>query len=288
MNRTPPEEVVFIAGSGRSGTSWLANVLNADQHYRYHFEPFHPKQVPEFAHFSWRQFVPVESTDPSYLTPIQRMILHGIDSPWANQFNHAPNSQSVLIKAIRANLLLPWLQRQLPWVKLILIVRHPIPVVLSQIELEWASNPTGILRQPGLREQFPGLTDAQLSVANDFDKHLLMWAVENSYPLSHLDVERFHLVFYERLVEQPDIEFGRLEYFLGHPLPETAREAWNRSSASSRLDSAVSTGADRIRSWLGSVNQPYLRMADEILSWFGLDKFYASGQPTPLKSNAGV
>lgn len=175
MNRTPPEEVVFIAGSGRSGTSWV------------------------------------------------------------NQFNHAPNSQSVLIKAIRANLLLPWLQRQLPWVKLILIVRHPIPVVLS-----------------------------------------------------HLDVERFHLVFYERLVEQPDIEFGRLEDFLGHPLPETAREAWNRSSASSRLDSAVGTGADRIRSWLGSVKQPYLRMADEILSWFGLNKFYASGQPTPLKSNAGV
>jgi hypothetical protein len=125
-----------------------------------------------------------------------------------------------------------------------------------------------------------------LSIQNDFQKHFLMWPVENNYPLTHLDVKRFHLVFYEHLVEQPDIELRRLGNFIGHPSPETAREAWNRPSALSRLDSAMNTGGDRVRSWMDSVDQPYLRMAEKTLSWFGLDESYISGQPTPFRTPA--
>ena len=35
---------VFLAGSGRSGTTWLSEIINHRRGYRYVFEPFNPSQ----------------------------------------------------------------------------------------------------------------------------------------------------------------------------------------------------------------------------------------------------
>src|SRR5262245_3197724 len=38
-------DAALVSGTRRSGTTWLADVINFDNHYRYMFEPFHPKEV---------------------------------------------------------------------------------------------------------------------------------------------------------------------------------------------------------------------------------------------------
>jgi len=35
--------LVFVAGTGRSGTTWLAQLLNANDQFRLIVEPFHPE-----------------------------------------------------------------------------------------------------------------------------------------------------------------------------------------------------------------------------------------------------
>src|SRR5579872_7287496 len=44
--RLGPQHAVLIAGSGRSGTTWLAQVVNHDHSYRYYHEPFGPAVSP--------------------------------------------------------------------------------------------------------------------------------------------------------------------------------------------------------------------------------------------------
>jgi len=39
-------DVVFVSGSGRSGTSWLANLCNYRNDFRYLFEPLNPAVLP--------------------------------------------------------------------------------------------------------------------------------------------------------------------------------------------------------------------------------------------------
>ena len=41
---------VFLAGSGRSGTTWLSEIINHRRGYRYVFEPFNPREVGLFGH----------------------------------------------------------------------------------------------------------------------------------------------------------------------------------------------------------------------------------------------
>ena len=42
---------VYLAGDGRSGTTWISEIINCDNRYRYMFEPFHPSFVPLASHF---------------------------------------------------------------------------------------------------------------------------------------------------------------------------------------------------------------------------------------------
>ena len=39
------KNVVFISGVGRSGTTWLTELINYNHRYRILFEPFHNKKV---------------------------------------------------------------------------------------------------------------------------------------------------------------------------------------------------------------------------------------------------
>ncbi len=38
-------QTVFVSGVGRSGTTWVANIINYANDYRFMFEPFHPQRV---------------------------------------------------------------------------------------------------------------------------------------------------------------------------------------------------------------------------------------------------
>ena len=51
LARGDPGKTVFLAGTGRSGTTWLAGLINHDQSYRDVFEPFHPGKVEALGGF---------------------------------------------------------------------------------------------------------------------------------------------------------------------------------------------------------------------------------------------
>ncbi len=48
---------ILVAGTGRSGTTWLADIISEQFKSRLMFEPFHPVLVPEYAEFNYFQYM---------------------------------------------------------------------------------------------------------------------------------------------------------------------------------------------------------------------------------------
>ena len=50
-------EVIWLIGDGRSGTTWVSDLINHDKKYREMFEPFHPKIVRDMNFIMPHQYI---------------------------------------------------------------------------------------------------------------------------------------------------------------------------------------------------------------------------------------
>src|SRR5438128_2407940 len=65
---------VYLAGDGRSGTTWVSEIINCDNRYRYMFEPFHPSFVPLAKHFRFFQYLRPQNEDEGFLRPARKIV----------------------------------------------------------------------------------------------------------------------------------------------------------------------------------------------------------------------
>ena len=101
------ENSILLASSGRSGSTWISEVLVENGKLRFLFEPLHPQWVKEFAEFPPRISLNPDQPEAKGSEAISNILNGKIDNPWVDQHNKFKNSQGRLIKCIRANLLLP-------------------------------------------------------------------------------------------------------------------------------------------------------------------------------------
>ena len=87
MVRPDANNVVFLAGSARSGTTWLSNLINFKNDYRYIFEPFWGEKVQMCRAFGTRQYLRSGTDDERYLGPARAIISGRVRNKWADQFN---------------------------------------------------------------------------------------------------------------------------------------------------------------------------------------------------------
>ena len=111
---------VFIAGSGRSGTTWLMELINRNNVYRVMFEPFHTKNNELLNNWNYRQYIRSNENNEKYLKPASRILKGRIRNPWVDQFNHKIFATKRIIKDIRANLFIHWLKINFPNIKITL------------------------------------------------------------------------------------------------------------------------------------------------------------------------
>lgn len=146
---------IFVAGTGRSGTTWLANILNFRNEFRYIFEPFDAGRVELWIGLSSIQYLQPDEIDNRYLHAATAIVSGRYRSRWTDAFNRRIISRRRLVKAIRANLLLRWLHANFPGIPIILLLRHPCAVVNSWLHLDWPpSIEETFLEQPRLVEDY--------------------------------------------------------------------------------------------------------------------------------------
>ena len=273
---------VFLAGSGRSGTTWLSEVINQGGSYRYVFEPFNPVRVSAFGHFKTKQYLRPGDVREEFLEPARLALTGGLRDPWTDRFNTRIVARRRLIKDIRANLLLAWMRANFPGMPIVLLLRHPCAVVTSRLALGWRDNLDETMEQRDLVEDFLLPMEGEIRAADDdFERHLFLWCIDNYVPLKQFGREGIHLAFYENLLAHPERELQSLFDYIGVDLDDYALGGLGRPSPLSRKDAPPPS----VDGWRANVDTRQARRAGEILNLFGLDRVYGEG-PMPDSSGA--
>jgi hypothetical protein len=275
---------VFVAGSGRRGTTWLSEIINHRSVYRYVFEPFNPAEVPLARGFGYRRYVRPGDHQPELLESARKVVRGEVRGAWTDRFHHRFIARERLIKDIRANLFLGWLSESFPEMPVVFVLRHPCAVALSRMRLGWRPRLEEFLEQPELVQDFIApVADEMRSLSTEspeFERHVFAWCIENYVPLTQLGPGRAHLVFYERLCQSPEPELRGLFRYLGTGPRDVPLEALGNPSRLSRTGSAVVSGGERAGGWRDDLSREQVRRATEILGYFGLDRIYGES-PLP-------
>ena len=262
---------VFLAGSGRSGTTWLSQIINHRRGYRYIFEPFNPREVGPFRHFRTKQYLRHEDRREEFLEPARLVLTGGLRDPWTDRFNGRIVARRRLIKDIRANLLLGWMSVNFPGMPIILLLRHPCAVVASRLDLGWKDNLSETMEQRELVDDFLLPMEAEIRAAQgDFERHLFLWCIDNYVPLRQFGPQEMHLTFYENLLAHPEVELRSLFASLGEDFDERVYARLGHPSPMSRKN----VPAPSVEGWRTRVSAHQLKRAKEILRLFGLDRLY--------------
>ena len=275
-------KTVFLAGTGRSGTTWLAGLINHDHRYRNVFEPFYPGKVEAFRGFKSKQYLRPDDRREEFLAPARRFLSGEARSRWTDR-GGAFLARRRLVKDVRANLLLCWMSENFPGMPIVLLLRHPGAVVSSRLALGWRDNLSETMDQEELVEDHLFPMEAEILAARDpFERHLFLWCIDNYVPLRQFQPGDLHLCFYENLLLNPEPELRRLFEFIGRDFDSRVLARVDRPSATSRRETS---GGRHVEGWGTGITDRNRRRALEILGLFGLDRVYGEGA-TPDPSGA--
>jgi len=273
---------IFLSGMGRSGTTWISDIINYDKTYRDVFEPFRPDHVKEAQKSPDYQYFKADDRDSDRIRDAETILSGQFRNRWADKSNENFETNRRIIKDIRTNLMLKWLINIRPDMRVILVVRHPLAVVNSWIKLGWDSKKDFdiIVSQERLLHDFPLVKDAlqHINPADDFETTLFIWCVLYYVPLKQFKDGEIFVLFYEDLVLNPEKEVEKIFSYIG--------EIYHNEDVMLRFNNASNTNwlnqdfqrhpQDLINSWRGSFNESHFERTANMLKLFELDELYDS------------
>ena len=272
---------VFLAGTARSGTTWVSEILNYRNEFRTIFEPFNPTKVPAMERFGIRRYLRPDEEDVELRDIADRVVSGRIHSNWTNRFNRRLFANRRLIKDVRANLMLKWLHNHFPCMPIILLLRHPCAVVHSYRKQGWYGALEPLLSQQRLVADFLSPHEQAIRRARTpLERAAYIWCIETMVPLKQFKPGEIHLVFYENVVVDGTNEIERLFSFIGNTYDPNIIAKVARPSPTSRRSGATSGARNPIESWRREIDSVEERRILEIVRSFGLDAIY-SGDPMP-------
>lgn len=266
---------IFIAGTGRSGTTWLENLVNCDQNFRIMFEPFNNIYVKHLRNWHHRQYIRPQEENVVFKKDAEKILSGDIRNQWIDRYNKKRIVSHRLVKDIRAHLSLKWIHTNFPQIPIVYLLRHPCAIAKSKLEQNWQTDLSVFLRQDNLIDDYlyPFLSDIS-SAKTDFEKHIFLWCIENYVPLKQFKDKEMLIVFYEDICNKPITEVNRISKYLKIDFKGDIREAISRPSELSQKTSAVVQGGSLLSSWRRSISQEQIKDAVDICKLFGLNAIY--------------
>jgi len=278
---------ILVAGTARSGTTWLGDLIATQIPSRILFEPFNPDLVSDYRRFRYFQYMRPGTENSEFHAFAQKVFTGEIRNRWIDSQNERIISRFRLVKEIRANLALKWLHDNFPEIPILFIMRHPCAVVLSRMELGWATDHDiePFLSQPQLMEDFLGpYSDLIRSARSSEEKHAVIWSVSNLVPLKQFSSEELRVVYYENLCTQPEIELPGIFEAIGYQYSGLVVTSRNQPSQTTRSASAVVAGTNKIENWKNKLSRSQIDNVLRVVQAFGLGHMY-DDSTLPLRKN---
>lgn len=282
VNRGDFSNVVWLVGDGRSGTTWIANLLNSDNSYREMFEPFHPKKISHAQQFKENMYVEPNVRNEELVKYMSSVFDGSITNSWIDKEMLSRSYKGLLVKDVFANLILKWVVLRFPHVKPILLIRNPLSVAASKFVTKrwnWPNSPQLFLSDKLLMSNhLVGLKDTILEVQerDDFiEKQILNWCVIHKVISSQFSLNDIHILCYEKVLENPHKEIsGALEYCGKEQNAELTRDILSESSIVAFKGSSIIENKDPLTIWKESITNGQLHLSINLLKRFGLDHWY--------------
>jgi len=275
-------DTLIVMGSTRSGTTWLSEIVASIPNSIICFEPISPTHVPEAkcAGFSYDTYAVPDTSWPEGYQVMQKILSGQLLTPWTLSQSRVSTfcaANILVVKFVRANMLVGWLTGNFPVRSPALIIRHPCATVASQLQKGWCPSLESLLNnsffadKTNLVNQLSGLQTPEEILA-------LRWCMRYFVPLSLSD-RPFVLVSYERLVSDGQKELERL---FGHwriDLPKQAIDRLHRASNTVAVGSAIISGADRLTAWQTRLTTAQVARIFNIVSLFGIHCYSDDAEP---------
>lgn len=280
IKNTHPDKAILLSGSGRSGTTWLANIIAACPGFGISFEPFDYRKVPEAKDFPLRAYLRPDGNYPRHKAFVEKVLRGKIHNVWTDREKHHFFIWRYLLKTIRANLMLSWIDGQFGC-PIVYIIRHPCAVVLSRVKLNWDTHLEVFLNQKELMSDYLVKYEAVIREAkNPIQKHTIMWCIENLVPLSQIAQHDWIFCAYENLCSNSEEEIDRIFVRLGLRRTKRVNRTLN-SFYQTRSDSAVRKGRDPLNDWKVKLEKDEIKEILSIVHKFGIGIYGDSSMPVP-------
>ena len=186
---------IIIAGSARSGTSWLSEVISKTFRYRLLFEPDHENHVPKAKELLTDKFIETEINKPLHRF-LTKIFNNRLDNNWIAQNSNRKYKihllpllpKKYIIKLIRSNLAIKHINEDYN-IPVVFIIRNPYEVIFSQnrVKFPWLYNLSYFQEQPDLVNLIKDKTGFDIC-KNNFTKIEILairWCIENVVPLQY-------------------------------------------------------------------------------------------------------
>lgn len=269
---------LFLSSAGRGGSTWLAELLNYRNDFRYMFEPFYAGEVPAAAAFSNWQYLRPEEKSPEHLRYATEVVTGRLRHDRVDMYNRRLFCSRRLVKEVRANLMIGWLAENFPGMKIIYLLRHPLATVGSRLahtpkmdlEAEFLS------QKKLVRDHLEPYLALIAQARTDFEKHVIAWCIEHVVSLSQLEHREHYKVYYELLCSDPEREIPRLMEFASVPTDAKRLALAVRRPSATALGraNAIERGDDLIDNWRAAFSEAQIARGLEIVDAFGLGGLY--------------
>jgi len=210
-----------------------------------------------------------------------------------SQWNYFDNnykifSDRLVIKILNALPLIDWFEEKFD-IKLVYLVRHPIPTSLSIIQMNWGNAVEYFLQNPyfikkNLNKQKHSLSLQILENGTNLEKLVLEWCLYNLYPLSVFNERKWLTISYEELILRPRQSVDLLCDYLDLPdrkkMLDTIIKPSKTTSRQSKKDIIEKNPSYLVNRWKEKIDENTESKAMNVLEGFGIDA-YKKGSTIP-------
>jgi hypothetical protein len=271
---------IVIFGEARSGTTWLAQIIAASG-YELNFEPLgsmnFPKDyiincnpVPSYYHISKGE----KSVYKEYIDLVMNCEIK-------NKFTHRGNinigKPKKVIKLIRANLMIDWIQDNYDFYG-IFIIRNPLATINSQMKYNmWGHiqklGPTKMLPERVINYFNEDQKELIKSVKMPKERLAVFWCINNKIALTFSNKKNLRIVKYEDLVKNPKKVIKDLSKFAHFPYNNKVKNAIKRKSFTTRKETEQIKNYDPTKAWKENFTQEEIDSIVEIVKAFNLEEY---------------
>lgn len=280
-----PDSTVFISGMARSGTTWLAEIINHDNSQRDILEPFLPAKVRAAQVFKTNQYLHPDNRDRALIQQAKKILSGNFRSRWSDWGNRKFLSTERIVKDVRTNLMLKWLVGLRPKMPTLFLIRHPLSIFASWKKLGWGRGTESkrgdfeeVISQADLLADHPLVANglARINPADYFEKSIFLWGILHYVPFRQLNLQDCLFVYYENLVLKPEEELGRIFFHLNRPFNFSALSHKIRTPSKTNYhDKDFSVAPEAlIQGWNKDFSKEEISRSHEILEIFGLHHLY--------------